>query len=79
MPDLPTWMFYRFDDESQTGMLYGSPVSDGDIELEVIALNSRTYDTTRDSFKVTVIERESKWCSYYFSSKSLVLNPFINL
>jgi hypothetical protein len=61
MPDIPSWMFYRFDEASQTGLLYGSPVSDGDIELEVIALNERTYDTSQDSLKLTVVERESKY------------------
>lgn len=61
MPDIPSWMFYRFDDESQTGILYGSPVSDGDIELDVIALNSRTYETSQDSLKLTVVEREREY------------------
>lgn len=53
-------MYYKFDRESNTGYLYGSPVTDGDIEIEIIALNSHTYDTTMDTLKLTVVERESK-------------------
>lgn len=58
--DLPDWMYYKFDKETSTGYLYGSPVTDGDIEIEIIALNSYTYDTTMDTLKLTVVERESK-------------------
>lgn len=59
--DLPDWMYYKFDKETSTGYLYGSPVTDGDIEIEIIALNSYTYDTTMDTVRLTVVDRESKW------------------
>ena len=64
--DLPEWMYYKFDGKSNTGYLYGSPVTDGEIDLEIIALNTRTYDTTMDTMKLTIVERESE--CYYFTS-----------
>ena len=60
MPELPNWMFYRFDNESRTGFLYGSPTSDGNVEIEVIALNTYSFETQRDSLKLAIIERESE-------------------
>lgn len=60
MPELPDWMFYRFDNESRTGFLYGSPTSSGNVEIQVIALNTHTFETQRDSLKLAIIERDSK-------------------
>lgn len=60
MPDLPDWMFYRFDNESGTGFLYGSPTTDGELEIEVIALNTHSFETQRLCFKLEIVERESQ-------------------
>lgn len=60
MPELPEWMSYRFDNESRTGFLYGSPSSDGNVEIEVIALNTHSFETQRDSVKLSIIERDSE-------------------
>lgn len=71
--DLPEWMYYKFDRQSKTGYLYGSPVTDGEIDLEIIALNTRTYDTTMDTMKLTIVERESEY--YYFNIKYFLPLP----
>lgn len=60
MPQLPDWMFYRLDNESGTGFLYGSPASDGNLEIEVIALNTHSFETQRQSLKLAIVERESQ-------------------
>lgn len=40
--------------------LYGSPVEEGDVELEIVAVNKETYQTSRDTIKLTIQEKESK-------------------
>ena len=60
MPDLPVWMHYRHLNGSEA-YLYGSPseTDDGDIEIEVIAINQYNYDTTKDVMKFRITKRES--------------------
>lgn len=38
--------------------LYGSPSEEGDLELEIIAVNKETYSTSRDTIKLTIQEKE---------------------
>lgn len=61
MPDLPNWMHYRHTNGTDKAYLYGSPSinDDGDIEIEVIAINQYNYDISKDVLKFRVIKRES--------------------
>jgi len=63
MPDLPVWMKYRHINGTNRAFLYGSPTfdEDGDIEIEVIAMNKYNYDTTKDTIKFTITKRESRF------------------
>ncbi|XP_054168579.1 alpha-sarcoglycan-like [Oppia nitens] len=60
MPDLPVWMHSRHPNSTGRAYLYGSPAlnDDGDIDIEVIALNQYNYDITKDFMKFRVIKRE---------------------
>jgi len=65
MPDLPNWMSYKYPNASRDAYLYGTPISDGDIDIEIIALNKHTYDTHRRTIKFSVSEKESKCYMVY--------------
>lgn len=45
---------------SSTAYLYGSPLEEGDLELEIVAVNKETYQTSKDTIKLTIQEKESK-------------------
>lgn len=47
-PDLPKWIEYLYSKRHHTGFLYGVPPKEQqDIEIEVVGLNRRTYETRR--------------------------------
>ena len=60
MPDLPVWMHYRHLNGSEA-YLYGAPSAndDGDIEIEVIAIDQYNYDTAKDVLKFRITKRQS--------------------
>lgn len=75
MPDLPAWMHYRHPNGSHEAFLYGTPTQDGELSIEVIALNKRTFDTYRRTIKFSVTERESKTMSHRCPIDSSQLIP----
>ncbi|KAK6622424.1 hypothetical protein RUM44_002235 [Polyplax serrata] len=47
-PDLPKWIEYLYSKRHKTGFLFGVPPQDQkELEIEIIGLNSRTYETRR--------------------------------
>lgn len=61
MPDLPKWMNCRHVNGSHEAYLYGTPSvnDDGDIEIEIIAMNKYNYNTFQDNLKFRITARES--------------------
>lgn len=61
MPDLPAWMHFRQANGSSASFLYGTPDADGDLLVELVALDRNNYDTHRKIIKFQVAERESEY------------------
>lgn len=57
-PDLPPWIHYVYSDRHQTGFLYGVPPQQhGDLELEIVGLNRKNYETRRRVVHMNVQEK----------------------
>lgn len=58
--DLPSWIKYFRPKYSPVGYLYGVPPlnEDGDIELDIVILDTFTFNTTIDRIKYRIINRE---------------------
>uniref|UniRef100_A0A1B6CP38 Dystroglycan-type cadherin-like domain-containing protein n=1 Tax=Clastoptera arizonana TaxID=38151 RepID=A0A1B6CP38_9HEMI len=60
-PDLPSWMYYSYSGENNTGFLYGvPPVHQKDFQVEVIGLNKKKFEARRKVVNMKVIEKEDK-------------------
>lgn len=58
-PDLPPWMYYKYSRKHNYGFIYGAaPPKQPFFEIEIIALNRKTYDTRRKVLKMVVNETE---------------------
>ncbi|XP_067000393.1 epsilon-sarcoglycan isoform X3 [Anabrus simplex] len=58
-PDLPTWMHYIYSKVHHTGFLYGvPPVNQPDLELEIVGLNRRNYETRRRVVNMNIQPKE---------------------
>lgn len=64
-PDLPRWMHYRHANGSQQAYLYGSATEDGNIDIEVVALNKYNYETAKETIKFRVTAKESEETDKY--------------
>ncbi|KAJ9585970.1 hypothetical protein L9F63_020384, partial [Diploptera punctata] len=60
-PDLPPWIHYIYSNRHQTGFLYGVPPPQHDsLELEIVGLNRKNYETRRRVVHMNVQEKEAK-------------------
>jgi len=61
-PDLPYWMAYYHRKNSPVGYFYGTPSidDDGDTDIDIILLDKRTFNTTKDRLKYRILAREGK-------------------
>ncbi|XP_054722017.1 epsilon-sarcoglycan-like [Uloborus diversus] len=73
MPDLPNWMFCHHPENSSDAFLYGSAEDSGLVEIEIVALNKNTYETSRKIMKLEV-EPRSSVAQYEVEMKFLNLN-----
>ncbi|KAK7794674.1 hypothetical protein R5R35_003789 [Gryllus longicercus] len=63
-PDLPQWIHYVYSKVHHTGYLYGvPPINQHNLELEIVGLNRRTYETRRKVLPVNV-HRKSEVAKY---------------
>lgn len=61
MPDLPSWLHYTYSPAVRTGFVYGVPPENiRDFELEVIARDKHTYETSYQVFKMNVLNQSRK-------------------
>lgn len=60
MPDLPKWMHCRHPNGSDSAFLYGAPEEEGDIQIEIIALNKNKYETYRKVISFIVVKKEKE-------------------
>ncbi|XP_046389938.1 epsilon-sarcoglycan isoform X2 [Ischnura elegans] len=57
-PDLPPWIHYVYSNRHQSGFLYGVPPRDQPgVELQIVGLNRKTYETRTHVVHVNVIEK----------------------
>ncbi|XP_063923548.1 epsilon-sarcoglycan isoform X1 [Zophobas morio] len=58
-PDLPSWINYIFSREHHCGFLFGVPPNENNakIQLEVIALNRKNYETRHEHINIHVSEK----------------------
>ncbi|KAJ4432976.1 hypothetical protein ANN_15233 [Periplaneta americana] len=57
-PDLPPWIHYIYSNRHQTGFLYGVPPRQhGDLELEIVGLNRKNYETRRRVVYMNIEEK----------------------
>lgn len=57
-PDLPSWINYHYSEKRHAGYLYGVPPSDVQhIELEIVALNRKNYETRVRTLPIHVDEK----------------------
>lgn len=58
-PDLPQWINYVYNKVHHVGYLYGvPPINQHNLELEIVGLNRRTYETRRTVLLVNVQRKE---------------------
>ncbi|XP_042239571.1 alpha-sarcoglycan-like isoform X2 [Homarus americanus] len=61
MPDLPSWLHYTYSPGVHTGFVYGVPPEGiHDFQVEVIARDKHTYETSHHVFKMEVLDQASK-------------------
>ncbi|KAL3192870.1 hypothetical protein MRX96_058391 [Rhipicephalus microplus] len=72
-PDLPKWMFLRQTGNSNKALLYGSYQDDGELNIEVFAINKYNYKTSLRVISLQV-EKRPKEALYEVEMKFLNLN-----
>lgn len=72
MPDLPSWLHYTYSPAVRTGFVYGVPPEGmQDFQLEVIAKDKHTYETSHRVFKMDVLEQPRKPYEVHFKIKNM--------
>lgn len=68
-PDLPSWMLFYRKKHSPFGYFYGTPTNDddGDIEIEIILVDTFNYNTTKDRLKYRILNSEGL-CRFSFKN-----------
>uniref|UniRef100_A0A2S2QI50 Epsilon-sarcoglycan n=1 Tax=Sipha flava TaxID=143950 RepID=A0A2S2QI50_9HEMI len=59
-PDLLHWIHYKFNTKNRHGYLYGTPPADSSerlIQLDIIGLNKKTYQTARQVIQLNILEK----------------------
>lgn len=62
--DLPSWMHLRHPKDSSLAFLYGSAPNQGELDIELIAINKFNYDTQKTIIRFKVTEIKSKYLSF---------------
>ncbi|XP_072048096.1 epsilon-sarcoglycan-like isoform X2 [Amphiura filiformis] len=81
-PGLPGWLNYRQTDPSEgVGYVYGTPSNDnvGNLELEIVGLNTYTYETSRVLLDIAVRENAAPpryLASFFLADQSV--DEFLN-
>ncbi|XP_071791955.1 alpha-sarcoglycan-like [Asterias amurensis] len=75
-PGLPRWLQYVQTDPARQGYVYGTPddASIGDIILEIIALNTNTYQSARVEVQISITEQPespSYLATFFLSNQNL--------
>lgn len=59
MPDLPNWMFCNHPTNKSEAYLYGSAKELGNIQIEIVALNKHTYETSQKILNLKIESRQN--------------------
>ncbi|XP_044012041.1 alpha-sarcoglycan isoform X1 [Aphidius gifuensis] len=59
-PDLPPWIHYTYSNRHNLGFIYGvAPKDQRDFQLEIVALNKRTYETSYTVLNMSVVQKDN--------------------